>query len=286
MIATAIISSIRVNPRERVIAFLCRRRSVKRPAGRGASRADERGALARRTARLASRTVAQSHTLARPRRQAQNVLDRGRRRPRVDHAQRRPRQALRAATKRIWPLRAFLSMPHQLEVALDAEPRARARAAPRAATTRAMRSACAGVDQAEPRRQVGRHRHAAADRLAVQPGAVAGAGLDRVREGVAEVEDRAQRRPRARRRRRPAALIRHERRHRVAERGLVAREQGGEVALDPAEERVVGDRAVLDDLGQARDQLALRQRVERVDVGDRPPAAGGRRRSGSCRADG
>ena len=37
-----------------------------------------------------------------------------------------------------------------------------------------------------------RHHHAAADRFAVQPLAVAEPGFDRMAEGVAEIEDRAQ----------------------------------------------------------------------------------------------
>jgi hypothetical protein len=41
-------------------------------------------------------------------------------------------------------------------------------------------------------REIGRHHHAAADRFAVQPFAVAEAVLDRVAEGVAEVQHGAQ----------------------------------------------------------------------------------------------
>ena len=47
--------------------------------------------------------------------------------------------------------------------------------------------------EAEPRRQVEGHRHAGADGLAVQQvGAEAGLGLQRMAEGVAEIEQRAQ----------------------------------------------------------------------------------------------
>ena len=49
-------------------------------------------------------------------------------------------------------------------------------------------------------------------------------------------------------------------RDRLHQRRLVAGEQRRQARLDPGEERVVGDRAVLDDLGEAGDQLALGQR--------------------------
>ena len=47
------------------------------------------------------------------------------------------------------------------------------------------------AEPAEPVREVGRQQHADADGFAVQPFAVAGSRLDRVAEGVAEVQQRA-----------------------------------------------------------------------------------------------
>ena len=81
-----------------------------------------------------------------------------------------------------------------------ASARASARPSSRGAVTAGRRARRAGASAStkaggispEALRQVGRHHHAAADRLAVQPLAVAQAGLDRVAEGVAEVEDGAQ----------------------------------------------------------------------------------------------
>ena len=140
------------------------------------------------------------------------------------------------------------------------------------------------VDQPETLREVGRQRHAAADRLAVQPGAVAGAGLDRVAEGMAEVEDRAQ--PRFLLVAGDDAAFSCTSGYRLHERGVVARQQIVEVRFEPAEEVRVGDRAVLDDFGQSGDQLALRQSRRASRDRRRPATAGGRRRPGSCPADG
>ena len=95
---------------------------------------------------------------------------------------------------------------HQLQVALGAE------AGPTHRQARALRSAPSGAARrrrrpAQPLRQLRRHHHAAAHGLAVQPLAVAQARLDRVAEGVAEIEDGAQARLRARPGRPPSALI-------------------------------------------------------------------------------
>ena len=101
----------------------------------------------------------------------------------------------------------------------------------------------------------------------MQPLAVAQAGLDGMAEGVAEVEDGAQ----------PAfafVLAHHPRldlaaaAHGMGQRIGVARQQIVEVGFDPGEELDVGDRPVLDDLGQPGAQLAQRQRAQRVQVAD------------------
>ena len=121
--------------------------------------------------------------------------------------------------------------------------------------------------QAHAHRQIAGHHHAAANRLAMQPSAVTEAGFNRVAEGVAEVENR------------PQALftlvladhpgldlaaaldgIRQGR--------FVARQQVVEMGFDPAEKGFIGNRAVLDHLGQPGRQLALRQGVERVQIGN------------------
>ena len=122
---------------------------------------------------------------------------------------------------------------------------ARARAATAAASTRPRRL-----------RQVGRHHHAAADRLAVQPGAVAHAGLDRVAEGVAEVEHGAQA---------AFALVAAHHvgldlaraRDRVRQRAAWSRATSLPMfASIQSKKRGVEDGAVLDHFGQAGRQLA------------------------------
>ncbi len=122
------------------------------------------------------------------------------------------------------------------------------------------------VDIAQALRQLGRHDHAAADRLAVQPVAVAHAGLDGVAEGVAEVEDGAQAAF--------ALVLTHDvgldlagTGDRVGQRRAVARHQLADIFFDPVEEGAVDDGAVLDHLGQAGGQLALGQRVQGAGIG-------------------
>ena len=61
-IATAIISSIRVNPRERVMAILWQATQCKKPLPRGAPSADERGRSQGERRRPVT-AIAQSHTL-------------------------------------------------------------------------------------------------------------------------------------------------------------------------------------------------------------------------------
>ena len=59
--------------------------------------------------------------------------------------------------------------------------------------------------------------------------------------------------------------------HGVAPGFAVAGDQGGALGLEPGEEVWVGDQAVLDHLGVAGQQLALRQGRERADVGQHQP---------------
>src|SRR5207245_10598087 len=104
-----------------------------------------------------------------------------------------------------------------------------------------------GRHEAGAGREGGRHDRAAAHRLAMQPFAMAEARLDRMAEGMAEVEDGAQ----------PAfALVLADdggldlarALDRVRQRGLVARHQRTNVLFDPVEEGRVGDRPILDHL--------------------------------------
>jgi hypothetical protein len=104
----------------------------------------------------------------------------------------------------------------------------------------------------------------------VQPLAVAQSGLDRVAEGVAEIEDGAQ----------PGlALVAadHARLdlagtgHRVRERARIARKQRRQRALHRIQVGRVGDRAMLDHFGEPRGELALRQRRQAADVGKHQP---------------
>jgi hypothetical protein len=127
------------------------------------------------------------------------------------------------------------------------------------------------VDAADPRhvgirqpaqaaRQLGGHHRAGGHGLAVQPFAVAEAGLDGMAEGV----------PRLSVARSPcsvssaattSALLRQER-STASARASIAGQQALEIGLDPFEEGQVADQAVLDDLGEAGLQLAVRQGAE------------------------
>ena len=137
--------------------------------------------------------------------------------------------------KRIVAAFVFLVHFHQLEPALAPRSGAPHRQAGGLTSAR-MPLDRGALDVAQAQRQVGRHHHAAADRFAVQPFAVADARLDRVAEGVAEIEDGAQ-----------AALalvLAHDvgldfagARDRMRQRGRVARQQLVDVLLDPVEER-------------------------------------------------
>ena len=121
--------------------------------------------------------------------------------------------------------------------------------------------------QAAPRREFERERHAERDRLAVQqPAGEAGGRLERVPEGVAEIEQR----PLA-----GLALVAADDRrlHAAAHRdGVLARGSAGEhllpVGLEPGEEGGVAEQPVFGDLGIAGAELARRQRIEQRGVGD------------------
>ena len=116
----------------------------------------------------------------------------------------------------------------------------------------------------------------------MQPFAIAQARLDGVAEGVAEVEDGAQ-----------AAfllvLAHHPgldlatAAHGGSQQHGVAGQQTGNVGLDPVKKRHVGNRAVLDDFGQARAQLigqavghgaALRLQLAAIKIHAKTGAAG------------
>jgi len=93
-------------------------------------------------------------------------------------------------------------------------------------------------------------------------------GLYGVGEGVAEVQQRAAAAALQfvvgdDRRLDPAGTV-----NRKSQRLFVARQQRVEIAPAPVEEGSVQYQAVFDDLGEARDVMALRQRVERIEVGD------------------
>nr|GEU28520.1 hypothetical protein [Tanacetum cinerariifolium] len=123
------------------------------------------------------------------------------------------------------------------------------------------------LDQAHAVRQVGRHHHAATDGFAVQPCAVAEAGLDGVAERVAEIEDGAQAAF--------ALVLAHDLGLDFARAGdgiregaLVARHQQADIGFDPVEERGVDDGAVLDHLSQAGRQFAVGQGFQGGRIGN------------------
>ena len=120
---------------------------------------------------------------------------------------------------------------------------------------------------ADARGQLGGEHEPGRDGLAVQHAAVARAGLDRVAEGVAEIEERA----------RPLlALVRRDDRgldlagapDRLGQRRGLAREHARAVRLQPAEEGGVRDERRLHDLREPGAQLPFRQRRQRIDVAD------------------
>ena len=120
-------------------------------------------------------------------------------------------------------------------------------------------------DQPQARGQIRRDGHAATHRFAVQPFAVAQARFNRVGEGVAKIQDGAQAGF--------AFVLRHHpgfdfarTTYGVRQCRRVAGEQRIKIDFQPGKEGVVGNRAVFDDLCQARDQLPLRQRAERCNV--------------------
>ena len=141
-----------------------------------------------------------------------------------------------------------------------------------------------GRAEAEAGRQVEGHRHAGADRLAVQQvGAEAGLGLQRMAEGVAEIEQGAQVGGLALVGRHDARLGQAALLDGVGPLGGVARQHGRAVRLAPGEEVRIVDQAVLGDLGIARQQFALAAACRARRCRPAPGAAGRRRRPGSCR---
>ena len=126
--------------------------------------------------------------------------------------------------------------------------------------------------EAELGREIEGQRHAGAHRLAMQQvGAEAGLGLERMAEGMAEIEQRAQVGGLALvgghdARLGTAALL-----DRVGALGRVARQHRGAVLLAPCPERRIVDQPVLRDLGIARQQLAPGQGVEHLGVGQHQP---------------
>ena len=121
--------------------------------------------------------------------------------------------------------------------------------------------------QAELTGEAGGHRHAGRHRLPMQPFAVAGAELDRVAEGMTEVEQRTPA---------PLALVARDdpglqltgpADRGVQRRGIPLHQRVG-VLLDPGEELRVGDQAVLHHFGEPRRQLAVGQGLQRVGIRD------------------
>jgi hypothetical protein len=123
------------------------------------------------------------------------------------------------------------------------------------------RSASALRDAPGAHREARGERHARGHRLPCSHDAVARRRLDRVPEGVAEVEQRA---------RAGLALVLGDdlrldlarAADRMGERLGVAREEAFRVRLDPREEFEVEDRAVLHHFGEARGEFARGQRGE------------------------
>ena len=122
-------------------------------------------------------------------------------------------------------------------------------------------------DQAFAGGEFERQRHAERHRLAMQqPLRKAGAGLQRVTEGMAEIEQRAFA---------GLALVARDDAGLAAAAdrdGVLARRTAGEyvlpVGFQPGEERGVAEQSEFGDLGIAGAEFALRQRVEQRGVGD------------------
>ena len=81
------------------------------------------------------------------------------------------------------------------------------------------------------------------------------------------------------------ALISQDLRDRIGQRVHIARQQLGEVVVQPVEQQRVPHAAVLDHFGKSGAQFPVRQGGERVGVRNHPAAADRTRRSGSCRRD-
>ncbi len=104
----------------------------------------------------------------------------------------------------------------------------------------------------------------------MQPGSIAQARFDRMAERVPEVEHSAK-----------AAftlvqrddfgLDRDRAKHGMLQCCRIARKESPDIFLEPRKEFRVADQAMLDDFGKTRAQLPLRQRLERIGVGEDEP---------------
>src|SRR5512134_292289 len=160
----------------------------------------------------------------------------------------------------------LLVVAHQLEVALEPEPgriEGQARRLEDGANAAHVRSG----KKTEPVRELCRQQHAGGDRLAVQPGAEAGADLDCVAKRVSEVEHYA----RAGFQliaRHYLGLVRAGALDGVGQRLGLAAGEPAHVGLKPFKERGVADQPVLNDLREPRSQFARGERPERVGIGN------------------
>jgi hypothetical protein len=131
-----------------------------------------------------------------------------------------------------------------------------------------MRGGATGrLQPVQSRRHFHGHRHARGHCFAMQPVAVARRGLDRMSEGVAEIQDGAQTLL--------ALVVSDHVRLDLAgapdcvdHRRIVARDQALDVRFDPLQERRVADEAVLDDFRQACAVFARRQCLQRAGIGE------------------
>ena len=154
---------------------------------------------------------------------------------------------------------------------------------PTSARWAATRVASSGGREAEPGRELEGEHHADRDRLAVEQAVgIAGGGLERVAEGVAEVEQRA-RRLRSRSSAATIAALARQATAMACSRSGQPATIGAPVGLQPGEEVGVADQPVLGDLGVAGVEDARRAACRGRRNRRAPAPAGGRRRRGSCR---
>ena len=154
---------------------------------------------------------------------------------------------------------------------------------PTAARWRRMRSASAAGQSPSRTESVGRQHDAERHRLAVQQAvAIAGERLQRMAEGVAEVEQRAGAASRARRPRPAPPWRGSSRGSRAAAAAASPASSAAPCSLEPGEELRPVDHAVLDHLGVARAQLPRPAGSPARRCPRARGAAGGSCRSGSC----